>query len=123
MPDRAEDGAGPGTCHDGLDNGGDGATDGADTDCRLDLDVKQAYQTTSVDEARQILETYNVKYVYVGALERETYGEQGLAKFATFMNRAGCLRRAVTAYTAGKRKFLEKFAHPFLVLSFVRINL
>ena len=85
MPDRAEDGAGPGTCHDGQDNGGDGTTDGADTDCRLELDVKQAYQTTSAEEAREILETYDVQYVYVGALEREAYGDVGLAKFGEFM--------------------------------------
>jgi uncharacterized membrane protein len=50
------------------------------------LDVKQAYQTTSAEEALEILETYDVEYVYVGALERETYGDEGLAKFATFMD-------------------------------------
>jgi uncharacterized membrane protein len=86
MPYRAEAGAAPGTCFDGEDNDGDTAIDWADTDCRLDLDVKQAYQTTSAEEALDILKTYDVEYVYVGALERETYGEEGLAKFATFMD-------------------------------------
>jgi len=85
MPDRAESGAAPGTCHDGKDNDGDGSIDGNDTDCRVDLDVKQAYQTTSPEEARAILETYGVKYVYLGSLEREAYGDAGLAKFASFM--------------------------------------
>ena len=37
MPDRAESGAAPGTCHDGKDNDGDGSIDGNDTDCRVDL--------------------------------------------------------------------------------------
>jgi uncharacterized membrane protein len=86
MPDRAEGDAVPGTCHDGLDNNGDGAIDGNDATCRLDADVKQVYQTTSVEEARQILQTYGVEYVYVGALEREAYGDAGFAKFSQFMD-------------------------------------
>ena len=45
-------------------------------------DVEQAYNTTSVEEARVILEKYDVEYVYVGDLERDTYAEVGLAKFA-----------------------------------------
>ena len=48
-------------------------------------DVEQAYKTTSADEARDILEKYGVEYVYVGRLEKEAYGEAGLAKFASFM--------------------------------------
>jgi len=47
--------------------------------------VKQVYQTTSAEEAREILETYDVTYVYVGTLEREAYGDAGLAKFGEFM--------------------------------------
>lgn len=86
MPDRAEgNGAPAGSCHDGLDNDGDGTIDAQDTDCRIDLDVKEAYQTTSPERARTILETYGVQYVYVGSLERETYGEDGMSKFASFM--------------------------------------
>jgi uncharacterized membrane protein len=85
MPDRAEGDTAAGTCHDGEDNDGDGQTDAEDTDCRLDLDVKQVYQTTSAEEAREILETYGVTYVYVGTLEREAYGDAGLAKFGEFM--------------------------------------
>ncbi|MGQ9572850.1 MAG: DUF2298 domain-containing protein [Dehalococcoidia bacterium] len=48
-------------------------------------DVARAYSTVSATEARAILEEYDVQYVYVGHLERDTYGEAGLAKFATFM--------------------------------------
>jgi uncharacterized membrane protein len=45
-------------------------------------DVERAYRTTSPDEAEAILAKYDVEYVYIGELEREVYGEQGLAKFA-----------------------------------------
>lgn len=45
-------------------------------------DVEQAYETTSAEEARAILEKYDVEYVYVGDLERDAYGEAGMAKFA-----------------------------------------
>lgn len=45
------------------------------------VDIEQAYKTTSVEEARAILERYDVEYVYVGPLERDSYGEAGMAKF------------------------------------------
>ena len=48
-------------------------------------DVRQAYTSTSPREAKDILEKYDVEYVYIGYLEKETYGEAGLAKFSTFM--------------------------------------
>ena len=48
-------------------------------------DVARAYTSTSPGESKAILEEYDVEYVYVGHLERDTYGEAGLAKFATFM--------------------------------------
>ena len=44
-------------------------------------DVETAYKTTSLAEARAILDKYDVQYVYVGDFERETYKEEGLAKF------------------------------------------
>ncbi len=50
------------------------------------VDVARAYTSTSPREAKEILEEYSVQYVYVGHLERETYGEAGLAKFSTFMD-------------------------------------
>ena len=48
--------------------------------------MEQAYKSTSPAEAQAILEKYNIKYVYVGALERKQYGEQGTAKFSSFMD-------------------------------------
>jgi len=50
-----------------------------------EVDVARAYQTTSVEEARAVLEKYDVEYVYVGSLERQQYGEKGMAKFGEFM--------------------------------------
>ena len=38
--------------------------------------------TLNHTEATQILERYNVGYVYVGPLERQRYPEEALAKFA-----------------------------------------
>jgi uncharacterized membrane protein len=35
-----------------------------------------------VDEAKAILDRYKVEYVYVGGMERDSYGEEGIAKFA-----------------------------------------
>jgi YYY domain-containing protein len=51
-------------------------------------DVAQAYETTSVDDARAILQKYDIEYVYVGPFERQQYGETGLAKFGQFMELA-----------------------------------
>ncbi len=48
-------------------------------------DVRSIYETTDVSEARRLLDKYDVEYVYVGYLERNTYGEAGLAKFREFM--------------------------------------
>ncbi len=48
--------------------------------------VARAYMTTDADEARSILDRYDVEYVYVGSLERLQYGEAGLAKFGSFMD-------------------------------------
>jgi YYY domain-containing protein len=36
-------------------------------------DVRTLYETNSWDEARTILEKYNIRYVYIGTLERNTY--------------------------------------------------
>jgi len=45
-------------------------------------DVNTLYTTTDAAEAQQILEKYDVTYVYVGQLERQQYeGSGGLAKF------------------------------------------
>ncbi len=48
-------------------------------------EVERAYATSDVQEARAILEKYNVEYVYIGDLERRNYGAEVLAKFGEFM--------------------------------------
>ena len=48
-------------------------------------DVQIIYQTLDIGEAVSLLDKYDVDHVYIGARERERYGEAGLAKFAEFM--------------------------------------
>lgn len=47
-------------------------------------DVATVYQTLSQIEAMALLEKYGVDYVFVGPLERERYGRDGLLKFERF---------------------------------------
>ena len=35
--------------------------------------MRRLYETNSWDEARSILQKYNIRYVYIGTLERSTY--------------------------------------------------
>jgi YYY domain-containing protein len=49
-------------------------------------DIERVYTTTDPEEAKVILERYDVEYVYVGPLERQQYGEVGMAKFVYFMD-------------------------------------
>ncbi len=44
-------------------------------------DVATIYSTTDVAQARALLATYGVDYIYVGEAERQTYPAEGLAKF------------------------------------------
>ena len=68
-----------------------------------DSDADTIYQTTDRDEARELLEKYDVEYIYVGSLEREKYGEEGLQKFATrpdryelvYENEGVCIYRVI----------------------------
>jgi uncharacterized membrane protein len=47
-------------------------------------DIEQLYSTRSWDEARRVIDLYSIQYVYVGPLERSTYGlNEG--KFQRFM--------------------------------------
>ncbi len=50
------------------------------------LAVSRLYTTGDRNEALAIIERYGIEYVYVGRLERDTYGTAGLAKFAEFMD-------------------------------------
>jgi uncharacterized membrane protein len=45
-------------------------------------DVNTIYSTTDLDLARDLLEQYNIRYIYVGQLERDAYAAASLAKFA-----------------------------------------
>jgi uncharacterized membrane protein len=42
--------------------------------------VATIYSTTNVAQARALLATYGVDYIYVGETERQTYPAEGLAK-------------------------------------------
>lgn len=37
-------------------------------------DVEKIYKSDDIEEIKSILKKYNVKYIYIGALEKETYG-------------------------------------------------
>ena len=43
--------------------------------------VQELYNTTDIARAQHLLDTYNVRYIIVGGLERATYTAEGLAKF------------------------------------------
>lgn len=47
--------------------------------------VETFYTTTDVGRAEGILRQFDIEYVYVGRLEREKYGEQGLPKLEGFL--------------------------------------
>ncbi len=57
-----------------------------DEPARREPDIDRLYNTPDVQEARQLLDKYNITYVYVGPLERERYSPQGLAKFKQIMD-------------------------------------
>lgn len=48
-----------------------------------EADLAALMTTADEDTARQILDRYDVSYVYIGPLERQRYPESGLAKFGT----------------------------------------
>jgi len=80
--------------------GGEPATNGGWCPSVRCADIELAYRTTSVQEAAAILEKYDVRYVYVGGLERDTYGEAGTAKFAE-LGEAVYQNPKVTIYRIG----------------------
>ena len=47
------------------------------------LDVERIYSTVNVSEAVDLLNRYQVKYIYVGQVERLYYPERGIEKFET----------------------------------------
>jgi YYY domain-containing protein len=46
-----------------------------------EADVRTLYTTTDLDEARELIDRYDVAYVVFGPIERTTYGDKGLAKW------------------------------------------
>jgi uncharacterized membrane protein len=44
-------------------------------------DVRTLYTTTDLDEARELIARYAIRYVVVGPIERTTYGDAGEAKW------------------------------------------
>lgn len=63
------------------------------------FDVAHAYTTADAGEAEAVIEKYGVQYVYVGRLERETYGTSVPGVFAEFMDVA-FENKGVTIYRA-----------------------
>ena len=47
--------------------------------------VAQIYTSDDPDTVRQLLETYDIRYVYVGRRERKEYGAPGFADFPSFL--------------------------------------
>ena len=47
--------------------------------------VAQLYRSDDPEQVRRLLETYDIRYVYVGARERSKYGNSQLHKFSSFL--------------------------------------
>jgi len=57
-----------------------------DEPARREPDIEALFNTSDLRQARQLLDKYNITYVYVGPLERERYSPQGLNKFERLMD-------------------------------------
>jgi uncharacterized membrane protein len=57
-----------------------------DEPARREPDIEALFNTSDLGQARDLLDKYNITYVYVGSLERERYSPQGLNKFARLMD-------------------------------------
>ena len=58
-------------------------------------DVTTMFNTTDTRQALQLLQKYNVGYIYVGETEKAYYQPQGLAKFETLAQQ-GALEKVYT---------------------------
>jgi YYY domain-containing protein len=56
-----------------------------DEPARREPEIDLIFNTSNPAQAQQLLDKYNVTYVYVGPLERERYSPQGLRKFEKMM--------------------------------------
>ncbi|MFP4466613.1 MAG: DUF2298 domain-containing protein [Candidatus Goldiibacteriota bacterium] len=65
--------------------------------------VNKIYETLDENEAMELIEKYNIEYVYVGPLEREKYNNSpGLNKFSDFMSIVYTTQNGSVLYQAKK---------------------
>jgi YYY domain-containing protein len=57
-----------------------------DEQSRREEDIEALYSSVNVEETLTLLDKYDIRYVYVGPVERERYSAEGLAKFAGMMS-------------------------------------
>jgi YYY domain-containing protein len=57
-----------------------------DEPARREPDIEALYTSVDPDEVRALLDKYDIRYVYVGPLERGRYSPAGLAKFAGLLD-------------------------------------
>ena len=50
--------------------------------------MQTIYSSSDSEEVRRLLESYDVRYVYLGSRERDTYGGENLADFTGFLKTA-----------------------------------
>ena len=50
-------------------------------------DVEAIYTSPDIEQTKELLDKYNVSYVYVGSIERARYGIDDTSKFDAFMDR------------------------------------
>jgi len=50
------------------------------------FDIKRIYETENIEETLELIKKYQVKYIYIGSLERLYYSDKGLNKFTLGMN-------------------------------------
>jgi YYY domain-containing protein len=70
-----------------------------DEQSRRQKDIETMYASLDTNEVLILLEKYDIKYVYVGPVERNLYPAEGLAKFAMMME---------TAYDSGDVVIYER---------------
>lgn len=51
-----------------------------------EVDIGQLYRTRDAGQARAVVEKYGIRFVYVGDLERQTYGQLSERKFEAFLS-------------------------------------
>ncbi len=57
-----------------------------DEPARREPDIDLLFNTSDSDQTQELLDKYNITYVYIGPLERDRFSPQGLNKFEQIMN-------------------------------------